>query len=144
MIALNRLTGHSPGFFSVYTLPPNQAVSVKAQKRINQTLEVWENLRPKKSFAGMTLAQFKAILKPSLDSRAEITNLRNQLKGTIRDRIAADIQSVDACFRVVNAVRADVDEGENGAVYKALGYVTKSDRRSGLHRLVPTPLKKAA
>jgi len=36
MIALNRLTGHSPGFFSVYTLPPNQAVSVKAQKRINQ------------------------------------------------------------------------------------------------------------
>src|SRR5208283_219988 len=29
--ALNRLTGHSPGFFSVYTLPPNQAVSVKSQ-----------------------------------------------------------------------------------------------------------------
>src|SRR6185369_3586931 len=36
MIALNRLTGHSPGFFSVYTLPPNQATSVKAQKRINE------------------------------------------------------------------------------------------------------------
>jgi len=35
MIALNRLTGHSPGFFSVYSLPPNQAVSVKAQKKIN-------------------------------------------------------------------------------------------------------------
>lgn len=36
MIALNRLTGHSPGFFSVYTLPPNQAVSVQSQKRINE------------------------------------------------------------------------------------------------------------
>lgn len=36
MIALNRLTGHSPGFFSVYTLPPNQAVSVKAQIKINE------------------------------------------------------------------------------------------------------------
>ena len=36
MIALNRLTGHSPGFFSVYTLPPNQAVSVKSQRKINQ------------------------------------------------------------------------------------------------------------
>ncbi len=35
MVALNRLTGHSPGFFSVYTLPPNQAVSVKAQIKIN-------------------------------------------------------------------------------------------------------------
>lgn len=35
MVALNRLTGHSPGFFSVYTLPPNQAVSVEAQLKIN-------------------------------------------------------------------------------------------------------------
>ena len=35
MVALNRLTGHSSGFFSVYTLPPNQATSVTAQKAIN-------------------------------------------------------------------------------------------------------------
>src|SRR5258707_983826 len=35
MVAVNRLTGHSPGFFSVYTLPPNQAVSVVAQQKIN-------------------------------------------------------------------------------------------------------------
>lgn len=36
MVALNRLTGHSPGFFSVYTLPPNQAVSAEAQRKINR------------------------------------------------------------------------------------------------------------
>ncbi len=35
LLALNRLTGHSVGFFSVYTLPPNQAVSVKSQQKIN-------------------------------------------------------------------------------------------------------------
>ena len=35
LVALNRLTGHSKGFFSVYTLPPNQAVSVKSQQKIN-------------------------------------------------------------------------------------------------------------
>jgi hypothetical protein len=35
LVALNRLTGHSPGFFSVYTLPPNQAVLVKSQRKIN-------------------------------------------------------------------------------------------------------------
>jgi DNA methylase len=35
MVSLNRLTGHSPGFFSVYTMPPNQAVSVKSQRKIN-------------------------------------------------------------------------------------------------------------
>jgi hypothetical protein len=36
MVATNRLTGHSKGFFSVYTLPPNQAVSPQSQQRINQ------------------------------------------------------------------------------------------------------------
>jgi hypothetical protein len=39
MVATNRLTGHSPGFFSVYTLPPNQAVSPENQIRINQRLD---------------------------------------------------------------------------------------------------------
>ncbi len=38
MVALTRLTGHSSGYFSVRTLPPNQAVSAKAQSRINQKL----------------------------------------------------------------------------------------------------------
>ena len=36
MVATNRLTGHSKGFFSVYTLPPNQAVSQERQNRINE------------------------------------------------------------------------------------------------------------
>lgn len=36
LVALNRLTGHSSGFFSVYTLPPNQAVSAKSQRKINE------------------------------------------------------------------------------------------------------------
>ncbi|HPI21054.1 MAG TPA: DNA methyltransferase, partial [Candidatus Kapabacteria bacterium] len=36
MIATNRLTGHSKGFFSVFTLPPNQAVSQKSQIKINE------------------------------------------------------------------------------------------------------------
>ncbi|HEY5041922.1 MAG TPA: site-specific DNA-methyltransferase [Verrucomicrobiae bacterium] len=38
MVGTNRLTGHSAGFFSVYTLPPNQAVSVESQLKINQRL----------------------------------------------------------------------------------------------------------
>ncbi len=35
MVATNRLTGHSNGFFSVYTLPPNQAVTAARQTKIN-------------------------------------------------------------------------------------------------------------
>lgn len=36
MVATNRLAGHSKGFFSVYTLPPNQAVSPESQVKINE------------------------------------------------------------------------------------------------------------
>jgi hypothetical protein len=38
MVATNRLTGHSKGFFSVYSLPPNQAVSQRSQAKINKRL----------------------------------------------------------------------------------------------------------
>ncbi len=37
MVATNRLTGHSMGFFSVYTLPPNQAMSAENQRRVNKS-----------------------------------------------------------------------------------------------------------
>ncbi|MDI3481217.1 MAG: hypothetical protein PWQ97_872 [Tepidanaerobacteraceae bacterium] len=36
MVATNRLTGHSTGFFSVYTLPPNQATTPERQIKINE------------------------------------------------------------------------------------------------------------
>ncbi|CAA6680252.1 Unannotated [Lentimonas sp. CC4] len=36
MVATNGLTGHSPGFFSVYTMPPNEAVTAKWWEIINE------------------------------------------------------------------------------------------------------------
>ena len=40
MVSTNRLTGHSAGFFSGYTLPPNQAASQRRQKLINKRLGI--------------------------------------------------------------------------------------------------------
>jgi hypothetical protein len=36
MVVSSRLTGHSSGFFSVFTLPPNLAASVASQRKINE------------------------------------------------------------------------------------------------------------
>lgn len=60
MVALNRLTGHSPGFFSVYTLPPNQAVSVKSQVRINERRE---QTPPRREIFPLILRKTRALLK---------------------------------------------------------------------------------
>jgi hypothetical protein len=59
MVALNRLTGHSPGFFSVYTLPPNQAVSAQAQRKIN---EKRQQIPPDRDVAKIILKKTKSLL----------------------------------------------------------------------------------
>jgi DNA modification methylase len=59
MVALNRLTGHSPGFFSVYTMPPNQAVSIESQLRINKRLGQKPEFR---SAPDLILAKTKSLI----------------------------------------------------------------------------------
>jgi len=59
MIALNRLTGHSSGFFSVYTLPPNQAVSVNSQRKINAKRK---QTPPRRDIRSLILKKSKQLL----------------------------------------------------------------------------------
>ncbi|MBI1868853.1 MAG: site-specific DNA-methyltransferase [Methylocystis sp.] len=59
MVAINRLSGHSPGFFSVYSLPPNQAVSVEAQAKINAKRKQTPPLR---DVAKLILRKSRALL----------------------------------------------------------------------------------
>ena len=63
MICLNRLTGHSSGFFSVYTLPPNQAVSVARQRKINQQRN---QVPPERDVFAIILKKSRALLKDAL------------------------------------------------------------------------------
>jgi hypothetical protein len=69
LIALNRLTGHSNGFFSVYTMPPNQAVSAKAQRKIN---EKRKQIPPKRDVAKIVLKKSRILLK-DLDGSGRAT-----------------------------------------------------------------------
>jgi len=71
MVATNRLTGHSKGFFSVYTLPPNQAVSPKRQILINEKLKQAPELRDVPS---IILKKSRQLLKRV--SEEELSNLR--------------------------------------------------------------------
>jgi hypothetical protein len=69
LVALNRLTGHSPGFFSVYSLPPNQAVSVKSQRKIN---EKRNQTPPPRDVAKIILKKSKQLLG-DVDSHVRAT-----------------------------------------------------------------------
>ncbi len=60
MVAINRLSGHSPGFFSGRSMPPNQAVSVKAQIKINEKLGVEP---PERDVAAVIIKKSRTLLK---------------------------------------------------------------------------------
>jgi hypothetical protein len=69
MVAINRLTGHSPGFFSVYTLPPNQAVSIKSQEKINRDRN---QVPPRRSVPALILKKSKSLLKEFTPEKAAV------------------------------------------------------------------------
>lgn len=71
MVATNRLTGHSRGFFSVYTMPPNQSVSVDAQRKINARRLQGPPLRDVKA---ITMRKSRALL--SKLEKSELNVLR--------------------------------------------------------------------
>lgn len=64
MVATNRLTGHSKGFFSVYTLPPNQATSAVSQRKINKK----RNQKPEyRDTASIIITKSKQLMRDVTD-----------------------------------------------------------------------------
>lgn len=98
-----------------------------AQKiaRLTSFIRTWERMRPAKSFHGRTLAHFKRAVQPSFDTRSEIAELKRRLRDAIARRDAADFASFQLLERVVFCVIADPEEGDEGELYVALGYVPK-------------------
>jgi len=73
MICINRMSGHSPGFFSVRTMPPNQAVSVEAQEKINRK----NNRRPQdKDVKEIILRKTRSLLRSPMPEMKQKTQFK--------------------------------------------------------------------
>jgi hypothetical protein len=107
-------------------------------KMIEQKMDTmnngWESLTPTKTFGGMTLADFKAVVAPAKAARARLADLETQMTQALNDRDAADAVFLAKAQQVVNGVLADPTEGPDSSIYEAMGYTRKSERRSGLTR----------
>jgi len=71
MVATNRLTGHSSGFFSVYTFPPNQAITQNEQIRINIKRKQTPEFRDVKQ---IILKKTKSLLRNLSDEQIQNLN----------------------------------------------------------------------
>ncbi len=93
MVATNRLTGHSSGFFSVYTLPPNQAVSPESQIKINQK----RNQNPPYRSVSKLIGRKTASLLRNL-SGLQVENLNRAARSALFLQCdAADTPQIEDC-----------------------------------------------
>jgi hypothetical protein len=85
MVTVNRLTGHSPGFLSVYTLPPNQATTVPNQRKINAARG---QVPPRRDLRAIVLKKTRALLS-DLD-HADVPHLAQAAARAVLVTRAAD------------------------------------------------------
>jgi hypothetical protein len=92
MVAVNRLTGHSPGFFSVYTLPPNQAASLEAQTKINATRD---QVPPRREVRALIVAKTRSLLS-DCDASTRTALLRSSQRAKLLTRPACATPQIAA------------------------------------------------
>lgn len=87
MVASNRLTGHSPGFFSVRTMPPNQAVSIETQRRLNERADVTPERRDVRALISRKTSSLLRDLDRAQRSRLESVASQRILSTGLSDRL---------------------------------------------------------
>jgi hypothetical protein len=109
-------------------------ISTTIVDRIQTFRRSWREMAPDATFAGMTLAEFEAAVSAPLALRDEIVALETQLGGKKTEKLVADMAANELLDLVVNSVRGTPGFGQDCALYRACGYVRKSERKSGLTR----------
>ena len=106
MVAINRLTGHSEGFFSVYTLPPNQAVTIKRQEKINANRNQVPDYKEIKARiikkSKSLLKDWKELESPGMDPSCVLATGDSRFASSIEDNSAQLVVTSPPFLDVVN------------------------------------------
>ncbi len=107
--------------------------------RVQLFRTTWTELAPEANFGGMTLAQFETAIAAVLTTREDILALEAQMGSKRTERANADAAATLLLELVVNSVRGAPEFGSDSGFYRSLGYVRKSERKSGLTHKSATP-----
>jgi hypothetical protein len=94
----------------------------------------WSELVPEASFAGMTLADFETALAPFDAAAKDLNDLTVQAAAakTVLNQEESALRGM--LNKVAHSVRADLNHGDDSPLYRAMGYIPRSERASGLTR----------
>lgn len=106
----------------------------ETEEKLDRIVNAWRAHAPDKIFGGMTLAQFQTEITPSRTVRVQLADNDNQRTSLLNQRDDADDHSLDKAQLMVAGVIGDPNFGQNSTLYEAIGYVRKSERKTGLTR----------
>ncbi len=106
----------------------------EAMETMERDLNAWKTIAPDKKFGGMSVGEFEVFVVDSRNARINVADKDNRLTQALTERDDTDEIGLEKCRLFKNGVVGDVTEGENSALYEAMGFVRKADKKSGLTR----------
>ena len=103
-------------------------------ERIEMFKAAWLENGPDASFAGMTYAEFEEATKAPEGLGDEVLALRQKMGHKRVETQAAIAEAAELLDLVANSVKGTQGFGSDSALYRAFGYVRKSERKTGLTR----------
>lgn len=100
-----------------------------ARERAERFETSWEENSPEKSWADMTLTEFKAKKAAVAAKEDEITASEAHTKALKIQRDNMNNGLMDDCDYVTSAVEGDRNFGPNSALYGGFGYVRESEKK---------------
>ncbi len=115
-------------------------LSIKTVKeRSNEFIVAWRQFAPELTLVGRTLAQFEEEKLVQEEVQERIVAARAIYHGLINERDQAREALRETLVSLANAVRGEASHGLNSNFYRALGFIPKRERNSGLTRKLITP-----
>lgn len=95
--------------------------------RREKLLASWLEFAPGATFAGFTLAQFEEASMEPLQVRKTMEAAKTKLAGLKLKRDKAE----ETLVLIANSIRGTPEYGQDCELYRSLGFIPKSERRTG-------------
>lgn len=106
----------------------------KLLTRLNRQAQAWETLASTDEFAGLNLAGFQGEVGKFQAVRERLLAAQTALRGAIKSTRTAAKEAMQISKRVTHGMKSHPKHGEDSELVRASGFVTESERRSGLTR----------
>jgi len=91
--------------------------------------EAWKNLAANEKFAGLTLAEFEALVGDVQSRRLALVSLVTEQRAAIKKRREAEATARTMSKRLYSAIKSHPDHGEDSALLRACGFKAESEYR---------------